>query len=581
MRIIITLIALLILHDLKSQNAQILGGNIRYEHINNRVYKIIGSINRNCSGPSLNTPTLKIFSNNQSFNINLTRTSIKNITNKCSNIVSCENSNSPSADGIEQHQFEATIDFNQSPYNIFLNNNNCEVYFGLSSDKRSDSITNISKNSFYVEAMLNFCVLGNDNNSSSKGAEKEINVFSLNLSLSYTFLSSDRDQDELNYQLVKAETEHLQFETYNIPLTEKIPVYPFCPPNPGSVNCRHLTNAKPPRGFFHDSTKGDVILTPTVKGYYIVCNRIFEYRTIQNKKYIVGYSTREQIFNISLNTKNNPPYFSGVNYKFICEGDSIVFNIQSKDDPFLPNQTIADSTYLTWENNIPNSSIIITNPNEREKNLQFMWRPKIGDANSSPYHFIVYASDNNCFNNSITYKSMFLYVINKPKADISISRINSKGIIFDDFLISNTNQQYNWTIKNIKDSILFTSTRKTDSFEFANYGTYYIQLNVLNPPHNCETRYLDTFELTKLPTNLLQNFKIKASVYPNPSNGNFYIESENFDEITALEVIDVSGRTILNLNVQKQVNITELKSGLYFLKITSANSSQLYKIIRN
>src|SRR5690606_24285630 len=62
-------------------------------------------------------------------------------------------------------------------------------------------------------------------------------------------------------------------------------------------------------------------------------------------------------------------------------------------------------------------------------------------------------------------------------------------------------------------------------------------------------------------------------IYPNPTNGLIVIE-KNFNEATTIEVINLSGKLILNTDFktnenQKIIDLSSLAPGIYFVKILS------------
>ena len=80
----------------------------------------------------------------------------------------------------------------------------------------------------------------------------------------------------------------------------------------------------------------------------------------------------------------------------------------------------------------------------------------------------------------------------------------------------------------------------------------------------------------------MENIKIeKVLVFPNPAKDVLYLQSPK--EVQKIEIFDMSGRKILQKNVNKkedQINIEILKSGIYILKTYTDNSSQTFKIIK-
>jgi hypothetical protein len=80
----------------------------------------------------------------------------------------------------------------------------------------------------------------------------------------------------------------------------------------------------------------------------------------------------------------------------------------------------------------------------------------------------------------------------------------------------------------------------------------------------------------------LQELKLNFSIYPNPSNGNFIIESNVNQLNSEIEVIDIYGKLIytdrINSN-QKEINLTDLSPGIYLVTLTQNGISTTKKII--
>lgn len=75
------------------------------------------------------------------------------------------------------------------------------------------------------------------------------------------------------------------------------------------------------------------------------------------------------------------------------------------------------------------------------------------------------------------------------------------------------------------------------------------------------------------------NFEI--SIAPNPTQGMFYIKGK--ETIEYVEITDVVGQNLMQIKVNAnsaEINISSLKTGLYFAKIVANNQVQVYKIIK-
>ncbi len=78
------------------------------------------------------------------------------------------------------------------------------------------------------------------------------------------------------------------------------------------------------------------------------------------------------------------------------------------------------------------------------------------------------------------------------------------------------------------------------------------------------------------------NTKSDIKIYPNPVNDRLIIKSE--DKISKIEVIDITGRNIKNsenVNRKTEIDVSELKSGIYFLKIDTEKGQNVLSFIKD
>ncbi|MEO6348416.1 MAG: M4 family metallopeptidase [Aquaticitalea sp.] len=105
-----------------------------------------------------------------------------------------------------------------------------------------------------------------------------------------------------------------------------------------------------------------------------------------------------------------------------------------------------------------------------------------------------------------------------------------------------------------------------------NDGWYIDEITV----YNCDAR------LSIADTNELKN---SIKVFPNPSNGIYTLKnSGNFDLLNA-DIFDINGRKIKTINLvdmysEKEIDITNEASGIYFMSITSKDAKTVIKLIK-
>lgn len=87
---------------------------------------------------------------------------------------------------------------------------------------------------------------------------------------------------------------------------------------------------------------------------------------------------------------------------------------------------------------------------------------------------------------------------------------------------------------------------------------------------------------TGIEENVLAN---GVTVFPNPNNGSFYISTNSDISSLSIEVSDMQGRIIftsqeinMNSGIANQINLSNVDSGLYFVKMKTANEQHVQRI---
>lgn len=112
----------------------------------------------------------------------------------------------------------------------------------------------------------------------------------------------------------------------------------------------------------------------------------------------------------------------------------------------------------------------------------------------------------------------------------------------------------------------------------------YISINCISPDQFGFA--VDDFKVTTTGQMSTSDFFAKNfSVYPNPSTGIVNLASKNNAAINAIQLTDLNGRVVKNLNANgvtdMQINISDLTSGVYFLNIQTDAGSGTTKIVKN
>lgn len=85
----------------------------------------------------------------------------------------------------------------------------------------------------------------------------------------------------------------------------------------------------------------------------------------------------------------------------------------------------------------------------------------------------------------------------------------------------------------------------------------------------------------KDPTLSVNDFDLsesQVSLFPNPTNNYFEIESK--ETLTKVEIYSIQGQIMKNFTTQNQYDISDLSSGVYFVKIKSNNNEIIKRIIK-
>ena len=73
-------------------------------------------------------------------------------------------------------------------------------------------------------------------------------------------------------------------------------------------------------------------------------------------------------------------------------------------------------------------------------------------------------------------------------------------------------------------------------------------------------------------------------VFPNPANNELHFSNPNNIEVSNISINDISGKLVVSLNataIKDTIDISNLQSGVYFVKFTTENKAFVKKIIKN
>ncbi len=115
-------------------------------------------------------------------------------------------------------------------------------------------------------------------------------------------------------------------------------------------------------------------------------------------------------------------------------------------------------------------------------------------------------------------------------------------------------------------------------------GEYLIRVShkgILDEGEQAVSVILSGFEVTDVTLGTPSNALVQASIFPNPANNELNVQA--LTQISELEIINLLGQSmgtyVVNANSTK-LDISNLKAGTYFLRITIDNASKVYKFIK-
>lgn len=123
---------------------------------------------------------------------------------------------------------------------------------------------------------------------------------------------------------------------------------------------------------------------------------------------------------------------------------------------------------------------------------------------------------------------------------------------------------------------IYAGQTSTLLHHFSEYGNYSVQTQTIACNDTLRNSYLFEYKpSTILAGNLL--------LFPNPNDGNFQLWL-NSEKLWQLEVFDASGRIVFEksdvvLNTGFNLNLSELESAIYFVKIRSEQATFMERVL--
>lgn len=499
-KLTLILFSIIIVSIVRAQSPYVNASEIYYQKIGQSTYKITAIVYRNCASDALYNLNGFVISDTFRIAMNLKRISIEKIDDTCGN--PCQNKNAQGNLGFEKHVFYDTINFKTTQYDSILNAGLCEVRFAIHHQLRNPGITNHNTHSnwLYNDAMVNICI-GYTNIQSPIFSFEPKMITACNQYFSYTPGAIDTfDFDSLGFELDTVKYDYSKNVTYTGSYTSSLPMTPYCPPTPGTLNCRALSNAKPPRGVFFNKELCQFIVTPTnCDEIASVVFKISEYRRDSTGiMKLIGYVRRDMTIIVKKMSDNNSPYLTGQTYFNICDLTKLCFNSQVDDDTYLPNQ-IKDTVNVTFNYGIPDLDFKIIDSSSADKSLSFCLNMKPQYINKRLF-FGIKAMDKLCNANFNSF-NYYIHVRSKTSYKPFHAKRTCGNILFGALPDDSTEILKGIIRVSYKNKIIYTTTNVIDSLTVWDNGTYYITyvLNSLSSP-NCNVTIIDTIQINNAVT---------------------------------------------------------------------------------
>lgn len=515
------LLGLVFMTALGQQSAKathVMGADITYKCIDTLKYKFTIKYYRDCRGVAFGNPSgatkIKCKSGSGSTGVSLTRTAIRDVTPVCASATNpCNPKNTyGTGEGIEEHTYTVTIDFNKSGYSQFRKC--CKIILETGQCCRNGAITTGAANqNFYTFAELDLCAA--PCNSSPALTTEPIAFLCCNQPFFYNNGASDTaDFDSLSYSFSYPLRSYTSQIGYSAPYSYKKPFKVYDPGNLGIINPK----ANPPIGIYLDPETGDLIFTPVkCDETTVAVLEVTEWRKDSTgKPQVIGITRRDMQFWTKTCPDNNPPTINGPYSYNVCAGEQLCFNITTDDKVFKPPPPLPtpdpDTVTITWNRGIPGASFNVVNKKARLQTGRFCWTPPDGAASDLPYTFTVTARDDNCPLNAVSVRAFSVRVKFRAEAERNIDTLICGEYTVESIVPPNFkgNPRYQWQLLDSTGSSLFDrsigyfktkggflSTLKKDTLKFRQGGTYIIRHEINNAP-NCPTVYYDTLVVPPL-----------------------------------------------------------------------------------
>ena len=133
--------------------------------------------------------------------------------------------------------------------------------------------------------------------------------------------------------------------------------------------------------------------------------------------------------------------------------------------------------------------------------------------------------------------------------------------------------------------VIATTTETSFIVKNLSLGWHCFKIVGVNGIKKSEPSEIQCVELIKGPEESIEELTSSLLLYPNPVNDKLYIETQTLTQTLTIEIYDIYGRCQVTETPSHQgnlsVDVTDLNSGVYFIKVITSEGETVKRIIKN
>lgn len=506
---------------------------------------------------------------------------------------------------IKEAVFTADINMNSTKMKTILSSSKCEDLFFFIHDYnmwRQEFLGKCDMTELVLTATLkikNLNACKNKNNIAPVNLlPRPFSVYYLQNNAIASGFTDTNEFDQLSFEMgnVLVKEPPTAFYCYGIPTgLTTVPLTPYCPTTPSSpYTCTPSYKTNPARGFFFDTTTGDMAFMPTVN-YEVArfATYVKEYRRDTNGNMVlIAINTRELDFTVFDDKNANQPGFNtsypNMNLcvdEYTC---NTLFNIT--DDP-TPSQSSIDSLIVVIPYQLPwMKSTAPTYVKNNSVNWKICYKPTLKDTTVGTVLIPILIHDNHCDYVRYYSRTLVVKVNNKPFANREIKYLGCNRLAVRAYNQNTDGIKINWQITNNINSSIVLGQGLKDTVTLYGNAKYYIRTLMSNGT-NCFNSFLDSITISDSPADIIlskteaiskgsDSFACKVSDYSlkpvkvigkSPISYQWYGGNINSLDIKLNNAWQVNAGNFAKISSDSFVKLKTYSDTLVFVTITDAN----------